>query len=67
LPEVVAGAAVRVVLVATAVEAWPKAADASARTVTATGSARNDQREVDRVLREADCKSKSLVESTVLV
>jgi hypothetical protein len=64
LPEaLLAGAAVKVVLVGAAAGAWAKAADASARTAAATGSARNDQREEDRVLREADCKSKSLVES----
>jgi hypothetical protein len=49
--------------VGTAEEDWPKAADASARTAATTGSARKDQREDDRILREADCKSKSLVES----
>ena len=65
LPEAsLAGAVVSVVVVGTAVEDWPKAADASARTAAATGSARKDQREDDRILREADCKSKSLVEST---
>lgn len=53
---------VRVVVVVTALADWLKAADASARTAAATGSARKDQREDDRVLREADCKSKSLVE-----
>jgi hypothetical protein len=64
LPEAsLAGAAVRVVVVATVLADWPKAADASARTAAATGSARKDRREEDRVLREADCKSKSLVES----
>jgi hypothetical protein len=64
LPETpLAGAAVSVVVVGTAVADWPKAADASARTAAATGSARKDQREDHRILREADCKSKSLVES----
>jgi hypothetical protein len=64
LPEApLAGAVVSVVVVGTAVGDWPKAADASARTAAATGSARKDQREDDSILREADCKSKSLVES----
>jgi hypothetical protein len=64
LPEVsLAAAAVSAVVVATAACDWPKTADASARTAAATGSARKDQREDDRVLREADCKSKSLVKS----
>ena len=69
LPEALpAGAVVSVVVVGAAVEDWPKAADASARTAAATGSARKDQREDDRILREADCKSKSLVEGiSVLV
>ena len=66
MPEAsLAGAAVKVVVVATALADWPKTADASARTAAATGSARKNQREDDRVLREADCKSKSLVDPSL--
>ena len=56
-----AGAALRVVLVVTAAWGCPNPEDPSARTATMSGSARNKRREDDKILRGADCKSKSLV------